>query len=93
LNAFLAAFADFLDRWVWGGAVNFLALLGEFSGTVNREADEGGLNAGFDATSEKLRETGQAYSRAQTGEAHGYLRTVAIGFVVLVLLVMLGGGG
>ena len=91
LNTFLAAFADFLDRWVWGGAINFLALLGEFSGTVNREADEGGLNAGFDATSEKLRQTGQAYSHAQTGEAHGYLRTVAIGFVVLVLLVMLGG--
>ncbi|MSU22220.1 MAG: NADH-quinone oxidoreductase subunit L [Opitutus sp.] len=92
LNTFLAAFADFLDHWVWGGAVNFLALLGEFSGTVNREADEGGLNAGFDATSEKLRQTGQAYSHAQTGGTHGYLRTVAIGFVVLVLLVMLGGG-
>ena len=30
-------------------------------------------------------------ARAQSGDAHGYLRTVAIGFVVLVLIVLLGG--
>jgi len=73
------------------GIVHFFALLGEFSGTVNREADEQGLNAGFDATSEKLRATGQAYSRAQTGDAHGYLRFLAVGFVVLALVAMWGG--
>jgi len=91
-NTFLAALADFFDRWVWGGLVNFLALLGEFAGTVNREADEDGLNAGFDAASEKLRGAGQLYSRAQTGDAHGYLRTIAVGFVILALIVILGGG-
>ena len=91
LNTFLAALADFADRYVWGGLVNFLALFGEFAGTVNRETDEDALNGGFNATSEKLRGTGQAYSRAQTGDAHGYLRAIAIGFVVLVLLVIMGG--
>ena len=91
LNAFLATAADWLDRYVWGGIVAFLALLGEFSGTVNREADEQGLNAGFDATSEKLRGTGLAYSRAQTGDAHGYLRFLAVGFVVLALIAIFGG--
>ena len=30
-------------------------------------------------------------ARAQTGDAHSYLRTVAVGFVVLVLIVLLGG--
>ena len=58
---------------------------------MNRETDEDGLNAGFNATSESLRGTGKAYSRAQTGDAHGYLRAIAIGFVVLVLLVIMGG--
>jgi len=58
---------------------------------VNREADEDLLNEGFNATSEKIRGGGQAYSRGQTGEAHGYLRVVAIGFVLLVLAVLLGG--
>jgi NADH-quinone oxidoreductase subunit L len=91
LNTFLAAFADWADRRVWGGLVNFLALLGEFAGTVNREADEDGLNGGFNVTSEKLRGAGLGYSRAQTGEAHGYLRVLAIGFVVLVLGMILGG--
>ena len=92
VNTFLATASDWFDRSVWGGIVHFLALLGEFSGTVNREADEQGLNAGFDATSEKLRATGQAYSRAQTGDAHGYLRFLAVGFVVLALVAILGGG-
>ena len=92
LNTFTAVFADLMDRYVWDGTVRFFGRLGEFSGVVNREADEDVLNGGFDTTSEKLRGTGQAYSRAQSGDAHGYLRTVAIGFVLLVLVVMLGGG-
>jgi NADH-quinone oxidoreductase subunit L len=91
LNSAAATFADVLDRFVWDGAVRFLARLGEFAGVVNREADEDGLNGGFDAGSKGLRDTGLAYSRAQTGDAHGYLRMIAIGFVVLVLIVMIGG--
>ncbi len=91
LNSALATFADALDRYVLDGAVRFLARLGEFAGIVNREADEDGLNGGFDAGSESLRGIGQGYSRAQTGDAHGYLRVIAIGFVLLVLIVMMGG--
>jgi NADH-quinone oxidoreductase subunit L len=91
LSSGLAAFADFLDYHVWGGFIRLLALLGEFTGLVSRENDEGALNGGFDATSHKLRATGQVYSRAQTGDAHGYLRGIALGFVLLLLLVILGG--
>lgn len=91
LNSASAAFADFLEFWVWGGLVNLLARLGEFTGLVNRETDERTLNGGFDRVSEKVRGTGQVYSRAQTGDVHGYLRFLALGFVVLVLLVVMGG--
>jgi NADH-quinone oxidoreductase subunit L len=91
LNAGLALLSAGLDRWVWGGLIDFLAQLAEFGGLVNRESDEGGLNAGFDGASESLRTTGRVYARAQTGDAHGYLRAIAIGFVVLVLLITLGG--
>jgi len=91
LNAALATLSDLLDRLVWGGAVRFLAALGEFTGLVSRETDERTLNGGFDATSGRLRGAGQAYSKAQTGEAHGYLRTLALGFVLILLLVVLGG--
>jgi len=88
----LANAASFFDRWVWGGAVTLLARLGEFGGNVNRDMDEDGLNAGFDTVSESLRGTGQRYSRAQTGDAHGYVRVVAIAFAVLALLLVWGGG-
>jgi NADH-quinone oxidoreductase subunit L len=91
LNTATATFADVLDRFVWDAAVRFLSRLGEFAGVVNRETDEDLLNAGFNQTSERLRGTGQAYSRSQSGDAHGYLRIVAIGFVALVLIVALGG--
>ena len=91
LNAALATLSDLLDRFVWGGAISFLAGLGEFTGLVSRETDERTLNGGFDAASEQVRGAGQTYSRAQTGEAHGYLRTLALGFVILLLLVVLGG--
>ena len=92
LNSALATFADVLDRFVWDGVIRFLARFSEFAGFVNRDTDEDGLNGGFDTGSKSLRDTGQAYSRAQTGDAHSYLRVVAIGFVVLVLIIMLGGG-
>ena len=91
LNDALAAFADALDRFVWDGAVRLLALLGRFTGLVNRDADDNGFNAGFDATSESIRSTGKAYSRAHTGDAHGYLLMIAFGFVVLVFAVLFGG--
>jgi NADH-quinone oxidoreductase subunit L len=91
LNSALAVLAETLDRIVWGGAIQFLALLGRYTGLVSRETDEHTLNGGFDAASKRLRRTGVAYSQAQKGDARGYLRTLALGFVILVLLVVLGG--
>jgi NADH-quinone oxidoreductase subunit L len=91
LSSGSAAFADFLEHWLWGGIVTLLARLGEFTGLVNRETDERTLNGGFDHVSEKVRGTGLAYSRAQTGGVHGYLRFLVLGFVVILLLVVMGG--
>jgi NADH-quinone oxidoreductase subunit L len=91
LNNLLAALAHGLDRWVFGGLVNFIAELGLFTGTVNRSVDEEGLNDGFDRLSESVRGSGQRYSRAQTGEPHGYLRVLAVAFVVMALVLVLGG--
>ncbi|MCX6937653.1 MAG: NADH-quinone oxidoreductase subunit L [Verrucomicrobia bacterium] len=87
-----ATVADFFDRYVWGGAVTMLARLGEFAGVVNRENDESAINGGFNVVSESFRDSGRAYSRAQSGEPQSYLRFIATGFVVLMLLVILGGG-
>ena len=86
-----AGLCAFLEIYAWDGAVRFLAGLGELSGLISRENDEQGFNAGFNSASEKLRDTGTAYSKAQTGDAHGYLRTLALGFVLLLIIVILGG--
>jgi NADH-quinone oxidoreductase subunit L len=92
LNAAAATLADWFDRWVWGGAVRGLGTFTEFFALSNRHFDEGAINEGFDGTSETLRGTGKVYSRAQPGEAHGYLRAIAVGFALLALLLVLGGG-
>jgi NADH-quinone oxidoreductase subunit L len=92
LNRGGAVLADFLDRRVWGGAVGSLGRLGELAGRAYGGVDRRGLNAGFDAVGGRIRGAGRAYSRAQTGEAHGYLRALAIAFVVLAGLILLGGG-
>ena len=92
MNLAFAAFSAGFDRYVLGGAISFLVRLAHFTGVMSLDNDEDGLNAGFNATSEKLRGAGKSYSKAQTGDAHGYLRVLALAFVVLVLLVVLGGG-
>jgi len=92
LNSGFAFLAAGLDRWVWGAIIESLARFGETAGRFNRETDDDGLNAGFNAASEELRTVGKTYSRAQTGETHGYLRILAIGFVVLAILAIIGGG-
>jgi NADH-quinone oxidoreductase subunit L len=92
INSGLASLAAWLDRRVWGAIIDSLARFGETAGRFNRETDDDGLNAGFNAASEELRTVGKRYSRAQTGEAHGYLRIMAIGFVVLAILAIIGGG-
>ena len=91
LNRLGPALADVIDRRIWGGAVAALGRCGELTGLLNSGIDRLGLNAGFDAVSRRFRGAGRAYSRRQTGEAHGYLRALAIAFVVLALLALLGG--
>jgi len=91
LNALTAALADALDRRVWDGTVRLLAGLGLFTGQVTRETDENLINGGFDAASGGLRSSGRSYSRGQTGDAHAYLRYIAIGFTLIALAVLLGG--
>ncbi len=91
LNDAVAGFADFADRWVWGGVIRALAALGRWVGLTNLESDEELINRGVDGASKSLREGGRSYSRVQTGDAHGYLLTVALSFAVLAALLLVGG--
>lgn len=88
-----AAMSAWLDRWVWGGAVRGTAALSEAVGLTTRQSDDEAIDGGFDAGCEGLRETAALYRRTQSGEVQGYLRAVAAAFVVLALILLLGGGG
>jgi NADH-quinone oxidoreductase subunit L len=92
LNHAIACLADFGDRWIWGGVIKALAGLGRWVGMTHLEIDEEVINRGFDGGSETLRDSGQSYAKAQTGDAHGYLLTIAVSFVVLAVLLLMGGG-
>jgi NADH-quinone oxidoreductase subunit L len=89
----LAGLAAWLDRWVWGGAVRGTAALTEAVALTTRQGDEDAIDGGFDAGCEGLRESAALYRRSQSGEVQGYLRAVAAAFVVLALILLLGGGG
>lgn len=88
----LAAGADVLDRRLWDGVVRLLGRLGEAAGAFSRGTDEAGINAGFDEASGGLRAAGRAYAFIQRGHVTGYLRTVVLGFLVLALFAIWGGG-
>ncbi|MDR2981508.1 MAG: NADH-quinone oxidoreductase subunit L [Puniceicoccales bacterium] len=86
-NSLLASFSDWLDRWIVDGAVQLVSKLGTLLGFINRDIDEQCLNAGFNETAEEIRGIGNTYSKAQSGDVHGYLRVMAWGFVAIVILV------
>jgi NADH-quinone oxidoreductase subunit L len=91
LLAAAAVLSDWLDRWVWGGAVRAVAALARVFGLMDQQAEEEVINGGFNRGSETLRAGGETYSRAQSGDAHGYLLTIGAAFVVLVIVLVIGG--
>jgi NADH-quinone oxidoreductase subunit L len=92
LTAFAAAFSDFADRWIWGGAVRALTGLARFTGDVTCDTDETGINNGFDTATNALRSTARAYSKTQSGDPRVLLAGLAFGFAGLLLVTLILGG-
>jgi NADH-quinone oxidoreductase subunit L len=88
LNAAFSLCADWLDRVIWGGAVNAVSGLTIFFSRFNRALDESGINAGFDLGCEGLRDSGGFLSWIQNGRVQRYLRVVglAVSIVLLALI-------
>jgi NADH-quinone oxidoreductase subunit L len=90
LNAAFSSFADWLDRVVWGGAVNAVSGLTVLFAWINSTLDEFGVNAGFDFGCERLRGSGNLLSLLQNGRVQRYLRVVGLGFSLLLLALIWG---
>jgi NADH-quinone oxidoreductase subunit L len=90
LNAAWAKACDWLDRWVWSGAVRLVsyAILG--LSWVNRVFDEYVINLGFDRSCRGLTDGGGLMSRWQSGKVQNYLRVIGLGLVILALFLIWG---
>jgi NADH-quinone oxidoreductase subunit L len=87
-NAWCSRSSDWLDQWVWSGAVRFVAHLVVGLSGLNRSVDSFVVNPGFDQGCRNVTRGGQLLSRLQGGRTQSYLRIVGIAFVALVLFLI-----
>jgi NADH-quinone oxidoreductase subunit L len=90
LNTAFSRFADWMDRVIWGGAVNAVSGLTVVCARINRAFDEWGINAGFDFGCDELRGAGSFLSWMQNGRVQRYLRMAGLGLSLLLLALIWG---
>ena len=81
---------DFMDRWVWGGLVRLVSLLGEGIADLGDRIDEHLVNGGFDAGCRRVRGGGGFMTAWQDRRVRNHLRAIALALVVLVLALLWG---
>jgi NADH-quinone oxidoreductase subunit L len=89
-NAWAARVCDFLDRWIWGGAVLLVSYVTLGLSWLYRFTDEFVVDLGFDTGCETLREGGDELSSWHSGRVQTYLRVIGVALVVLVLFLVWG---
>jgi NADH-quinone oxidoreductase subunit L len=89
-NAWAAQFCDFLDKWIFGGAVVLVSYVMLGLAWLYRLTDENVVNSGFDAGCESLRSSGGGFSKLHTGRVQTYLRVIGVALVLLILFLIWG---
>jgi NADH-quinone oxidoreductase subunit L len=92
-NTWFARACDWLDRWVWGGAVQLATYLVLGFSHLDRSVDAMVVNPAFDQGCRSVTLGGRLLSRLQNGQAQSYLRIVGIAFAALVLFLLWGKHG
>jgi NADH-quinone oxidoreductase subunit L len=83
---------DWLDRWVWSGAVRLVSYVVLGFSWLNRFFDEYVVNLGFDQGCRQIRKGGGFMSGLQKGQVQQYLRVIGIALTALLLLLTWGFG-
>jgi NADH-quinone oxidoreductase subunit L len=89
-NAWAARACDFLDCWIWGGAVLLVTWATLGLSRLYRFTDDFVVNLGFDTGCETLREGGSEISSWHSGRVQTYLRVIGVALVVLILFLIWG---
>ena len=86
--AWWARVADWMDRWVWGGAVRGVTYLFGLWAKFNRFLDANVVDGTFDKGCEELSNGGGLLASIQSGVVQNYLRILALAVVALVLILI-----
>ena len=89
-NAFAAWLCDFMDKWVFGGAVLIVQYLTLAFSWLYRLTDEYFVNLGFDVSCDSIRESGGGLSKLHSGRVQNYLRIIGVALVLLILFLIWG---
>jgi NADH-quinone oxidoreductase subunit L len=92
-NSWCAHLCDWLDRWIWSGAVQLVTYMVLGLSHLDRSVDAVIVNPGFDQGCQNVTRGGQILSRLQNGRTQSYLRIVGIAFAALVLFLIWGRRG
>ena len=92
-NAWCGRACDWLDRWVWGGAVQLVTYLALGLSWLDSSLDAFVVNPGFDQGCHAVTRGGRMLSHLQSGRTQSYLRIVGIAFAALVLFLIWGKHG
>jgi NADH-quinone oxidoreductase subunit L len=87
-QAWAARACDFLDRWLWNGAVQVVSYMVLGLSWLSRLTDTGVVNFGFDKGCGGVAMGSRVVARLQSGQAQSYLRILGIAFTKLVLLLI-----
>jgi len=90
LNAAWSRICDWLDRWVWNGAVQTVSHLVLAFAWIDNLVDTRVVNAGFDEGCESVSLGGQIFSRLQGGRVQAYLRMIGIALIALAGFLLWG---
>lgn len=88
LNAWWSLICDWLDRWVWNGAVQTVSYLVLGFAWLDNFIDTRVVNSGFDEGCKDISRGARMLSRLQGGQVQSYLRMIGFALIVLVLFLL-----
>jgi NADH-quinone oxidoreductase subunit L len=90
LNTVWAKVCDWLDRWVWNGAVQTVSYLVLVVAWLNNFFDASVVNSGFDEGCEGVSRGGQLLALLQGGQVQSYMRVIGCALIALTLFLLWG---